>query len=250
MDEQLVFSKIETVMTTFRETEMFCMNHENQADRLEFVNGQDIEFRSVGFEAISMCIAKECLNEDRGFTAWIDFYNSYNSLYAAQLLTGLGWALAANQTPIPLELSKLFSSEQLFKVQDGYGYYYGLFRSRLTIRSKQTPSELNNNIPAGYYSGIGRSLYYHAKGNIVKLQENIETFDIRYLHEIWQGIGTASIFLGGLSIHTIEQLYQSSRSFQEDYLIGAKSAYTSRKKAHAITQTTTLLERYVKSLED
>lgn len=249
MDEQLVISKIETVMTVFRETEMFCMKYENKADRIEFANSKDSEFRSVGFEAISMIIAKECLGHKNGFTEWIEFYKTHNSLYGAQLLTGLGWAIAAHQTTLPSELSELFSSEQLFKVHDGYGYYYGLFRSRLTIRSKQTPSELNTIIPPGYYSGIGRSLYYHAKGNLTKLRDTVETFDSPVLPEIWQGIGTASLFLGGLSIESIEQLSQCSGAFQEAYFVGVQSACLSRKKANATNETTTLFERYTKSLE-
>lgn len=241
-EESHILSKIEHVMQTFRETEGFAENDLSKEALIREIEKFDSEFKSVGYEASSMCIAKACFEKQDGeLSDWKTFFSENIELYESQLLTGLGWAIAAtNNNPVEILKTQLFTSFQKAKVFDGFGYYFGLFRSRLTIRSTDLPDILSNNKPFAFDSGLGRAIYYLSKGNPEMISKFISPFQTERLNEIWMGIGTACVFVGGFNEIELKAIAETAGENKKDFLIGGLFSLKSRTAANAETEFTML----------
>jgi len=235
-----ILSKVESVMQTFRETEALAENELTKEDLLLKIDEFDAEFKSVGYEALSMFLAKECLvNQNGNLIEWQNFFSDYAEFYESQLLTGFGWAIAAtNNNPTNIINTLSFTSFQKAKIFDGFGYYFGLFRSRLTIRSTALPEILSNIKPFAFDSGIGRAIYYLAKGNHEMINKFLSPFKAERLSEIWMGIGTACIFVGGFDETELKAIAETSGNHKQDFLIGGLLSLKSRTTANTETKYT------------
>jgi len=199
-------------------------------------------FTSVAYEAVSKLLAQKGI-ETNDLSEWKAFYDDYEDQYSSQLLIGLGWAIGISGYPSPSDFVIRFPKDKQQKIWDGIGYFYGLFRSRLTIRSRSLPEFASENIPEGFDAGIGRALYYHARGDFEKLTTLFSGFPEERKDELSQGIGTATVFVGGINDIEIKHLLQIISPFRDTFSKGVFNGIESRKNAGKTTPECQILEQ-------
>jgi hypothetical protein len=220
-----VEERIETIQFVFRETQ--ARGWDEQVGIKDFSHP---EFHSIAIEAMSELIASEEIgNGATDFGAWMKFFDTYRNRFQSQLYTGLGWALAKNGHPHTI--FPLPNTHAETKILDGYGYYYGLFRGRLVIRSQQIPEPISEELLPYFDAGLGRALWYQSKGDLSKLTELLSLFPESRRAALWSGIGLASCFVGGLYPNEIHNLLNLAGNHQSSFQIGVRAAIESREKS-------------------
>lgn len=170
-----------------------------------------IRYQSVGYESISMFLANAVLESaTQNWDKWNDFYEKHSEQHAAQLQVGLGWACAKSQKTSWEDIKK----RDIEKLLDGYGYFHGIFRSRSTIKSVHIPDEVKDKKLAFFDRGLGRSLWYLSKGNLAQLDNLLCAFESNRKENLFQGIGLASAFVGGLTCTDWGTLLEFSNEYK------------------------------------
>jgi len=225
-----VLQNIDRVMQQFLSTQQLIMKLGVEATIVKLEEDKDL-FQSVGFEAISMAIADNILQEEiLDWSEWDKIFSKYKNQFASQFLTGLGWAFAKNEADY-LEKLNTFSAFKQARVLDGYGYFYGLFRSRICVRGAVIPESISEKELPFFDMGLGRSLWYLSKGNLEQVSKFLVGFNEKRLPSLVLGIGLASTFVGGLSsdelstLHLLSGDYQSV--FEKGVLLANRSCYES-----------------------
>jgi hypothetical protein len=184
-------------------------NSENDNQRLvRYLDSIEPQFRSVVYEAASMSRALTSVRQEDDFIIWLSYQGVAKS-HAVQVYIGLGWAMAQQQVPLAPILSKIDALYQA-RVLDGMGYYDGIFRQRRSIRDKVIPEEIKGDMIHGYDQGIGRSLWYHTKGNVSKVTTLAEGFADTRKADIWRGIGIAVSYVGGFDENMLKEIFKNS----------------------------------------
>jgi hypothetical protein len=150
---------------------------------------------------------------------------------------GLGWALSQRQVSI-FHFIRDISPIMQSRVLDGVGYYEGMFRNRTTIRDKVIPDWLGPNHLHAYDQGIGRALWYIAKGNTDQLLKLIDGFSDNRKPDLWRGIGIAASYVGGCDEAMLISLYDLAASYQVQLASGAVFLAHSRQDAHTMNPET------------
>ena len=187
-----IAKNIETVVSTFQKGRSLSEQEFGLDELISKLNQFEPRYRSVAFEGASMGVAIQ-----NSLGTW-NKYAKAAEKHATQVHIGLGWAIAEGQMNLASTLSEIEPDFQV-KVLDGYGYWHGLFRRRLTIRTQTIPK----NITSEYQSG----------------------FD--------QGIGIASTYVGGCSDELIGELISASSEFKKNFETGIESAESSLKRAQS-----------------
>lgn len=155
--------------------------------------------------------------------------------YSGNILIGLGWAIAETKQK---DLSFLNKMNQLlqFRVWDGCGYYDGIFRQRHTVVN-QTRQEYVPEINfKAYDEGVGRSIWYSAKGDIAKVKETINGFTSSRQPDLWRGIGIACSFVGGCEELVFKTLLSSAEKNSVQLAIGAAMVAKTRVQSGGINK--------------
>lgn len=221
-----VAENIETVVNTFQEGRKLSEQELGLDELIAELNKFDSRYRSVAFEGASMGVA---LNNS--IETW-KIYLKATEKHKTQVHIGLGWAIADQQLNLEETLSHI-EPEFRIKVLDGYGYWFGLFRKRLSIRTQQIPAEISAELQPGFDQGIGRAIWYVAKGEIPKVVNIINHFSENRKPKLWQGIGVASTYVGGCSEDELTELREASGDFSKSLEAGIDSAIKSMETAQA-----------------
>ena len=188
------------------------------------------EYHSIPYEAYSAKLAIDELKNLGSLNKWIAFKDLYNYKHASQINVGLGWALA--ETSFPLNrLNLSLSSGDYWRLGDGFGYYYGLFKRRESIRLQSIPSEvISNDVLEGYLQGLGRSIYYFTSADSLRSKQTINLFSIEKQKHLWRGIGLAFGYVGGSTLEKLDEFILQSDAFQSSFKCGLLLAYEGKSK--------------------
>lgn len=211
-------------MATFQKGRAISERELGLSELIAELNHIPPRYRSVAFEGASMGVAIQ-----NSMETW-KMYAAKTEKHATQVHIGLGWAIAEQQSDLASSLSQIDSAWQQ-KVLDGYGYWHGLFRRRLTIRTQQIPAEITPEYQTGFDQGVGRSIWYLSKGNVSKLSTIINHFSGNRKPNLWQGVGVASTYVGGCSSELIAELKSAAGEFKTNFENGVGSAEESMKEA-------------------
>lgn len=230
---------IQTIETIFQEVQGLFPQIASQKAFVEKLNSYNPEFRSVAFEAASMCIALEDLKSGAALPNWKNFLHSFASAHATQFYIGLGWALAQQQLSPTLFFDAL-KTDYRHRILDGYGYYEGLFRRRKSVLQQLYPEWCTAILLPHYDQGLGRSIWYLSKANIPTTARTIFTFQQNRQAALWRGIGIAVAYVGGCTESELRKLQQVAGVQAPELFNGATLAANSRKEAACMTDSTTL----------
>ena len=219
-----ISENIETIVSTFQKGRSLSEQELGLDNLISKLNQFEPRYRSVAFEGASMGVALQSPIE-----MW-KVYAEANEKHDTQVHIGLGWAVAEKELDINSTLREIEPLMQT-KVLEGYGYWYGLFRRRLTIRTQQIPENIIIEFQRGFDQGVGRSIWYVAKGEVAKVVNIINHFPEVRRENIWYGIGVASTYVGGCSDKLISELKSSADAFKSNLERGIEAAEVSMLKA-------------------
>jgi hypothetical protein len=218
-----ISENIETVVSTFQKGRALAESEIALDDLVVALDEFQPRYRSAGYEGASMGVAIE---RDDGWRT----FNEKTKAHETQVHIGLGWAFAEKNWPIERELH-MVNQDLRTKVLDGYGYWNGLFRRRLTIRTQSIPLNITSDLQTGFDQGVGRAIWYVAKGEIAKVVNIINHFSDDRRPNLWQGIGVASTYVGGCSEELIFELKAIAGEFKSNLDKGIEAAEDTMKRA-------------------
>ncbi|MDB4655676.1 DUF1702 family protein [Flavobacteriales bacterium] len=215
---------IQTVVDTFQKGRSISEQELGLDELISTLNEFEPRYRSVAFEGASMGVALG--NE---VSTWKK-YAEKTKKHATQVNIGFGWAIAEQDLELVSTLIEI-EPKMRIKVLDGFGYWHGLFRRRLTIRTQSIPENITTEFQTGFDQGVGRAIWYISKGEIAKSVHIIRHFPEERRSNLWQGIGVASTYVGGCSDDLIFELKTAAGEFKSNVEKGIKAAGESIKKA-------------------
>jgi hypothetical protein len=218
------------------DAQQYAASELNDEVLFAYLETTDAQFRSIAYEGSSMARGLLDIAEGDSLDRWL-IYLDRTKAHAVQVHIGLGWALAQRQVPIFPRIQNLSPIIQA-RVLDGVGYYEGMFRNRTTIRDKVIPEDIKGDDLRAYDQGVGRCLWYMAKGNLVQLQKLVDGFIDERKPDLWRGIGIASSYVGGGDESTFKEMFDLAVSYQVQLASGAVFLTHSRAKAGTLNAET------------
>ena len=211
-NSKVIEERIELIVLTFQVGRKFAEEILDLSDLVNQLNEVDEEFRSMAFEGASMAITIQSIEAEDGLQRWSEFLDS-NPKYTTQITIGLGWAIGEKDFSPDSVLGRLNSMTQA-RAMDGFGYFMGLFRRRISIRTQQIPEGISDDLQLAFDQGIGRSLWYISKGDLEMLERMMDSFPEYRQKHMWRGIGVACPVVGGSDAQHLKDLKQLSGEYR------------------------------------
>ena len=199
---------------------------------ISFLEKESVEYRSVAYEGASFELALKDLKATGELNQWKQF-RRVSQQHAFHVDIGLGWAFAKKESP---PKSCLGSTNSLAgsMILDGMGYYYALFKGRSTLKNKFVPTVLEQEWLEGFDQGIGRRLWYMAKGNVQEAVNLAHNFPIARHGDLFRGIGIACGYVGGSREEELHLLKKLSAEHIDQLRLGIVLATISRILSNSI----------------
>ena len=229
--QEKIAERIELIVLTFQVGRKFAEEINDPVDLVAQLNEVDEEFRSMAFEGASMAIAIKSIEAEAGLMRWLEFLDS-NPKYSTQIMIGLGWAIGEKDVQPDTILNKLDPMTQA-RALDGYGYFMGLFRRRISIRTQQIPEGIPEELQMAFDQGIGRSLWYISKGDLEMLDRMMNAFPEYRQKHMWRGIGVACPVVGGCDAGHLDGLMDLAGEFAVQLKTGCALAAKSSVAANS-----------------
>jgi enediyne biosynthesis protein E3 len=239
-EQSIILQRMEKIRFVFQHAMQFSSSNDNDAVDA-YLKNVEPEFRAVAFEGAAMSFALKDLH-DRALIDWRAFMRRSEQPYVPHVHVGLGWAIARQKLPSLIFLDSMRPS-MLFRVLDGYGYYDGIFRQVQTINSQSRASSIESIHYAGYDQGVGRSLWYSAGGDVIRLSDSVRKFPGDRQGALWRGVGIAVAFVGGCDENKLESLIESAGSELRHLSFGAALAIKARVATDTVSADTILAGR-------
>lgn len=227
--------KMEYIQKLFLEVQNYMQQKPELDQLIAFLEKEPPEFRSVSFESASMELALQDLSIGSKLHNWKKLYTHFGKVHSFYLYIGLGWAFAKTANFPSSNWKPLHSLMQLM-VFDGIGYYYGLFRGRKTVRKQMIPEEIDQKDYRGFDQGLGRRLWYIAKGEVQEVTKLIQVFPVLRQPDLWRGVGIACGYVGGNKKKDLELLAEAAAEWKQQLCSGVTLAGMARLTSNSVTE--------------
>ena len=229
-----VASKMEYIQTLFLGVQKYIQRQPALEDLIAFLDSEPPEFRSVAYESASMEIGLHDMSNGTELHECKKFYTRARKTHSFHLDIGLGWAYAKSAT-LPAPNWGGLHPLMRWMVFDGMGYYFGLFRGRRTVKNQIAPEGIEGEDRQGFDQGLGRRLWYIAKGEVKEVIPLIQAFPTFRHPDLWRGVGIACGYVGGNKQAELELLLDASAEFNQQLCAGIALAAVSRSASDSVT---------------
>jgi hypothetical protein len=219
---EAIANRIELIVLTFQVGRKIGEEIRDPNEMIQQLGMVDKEFRSMAFEGASMAIAIKSIEQQEELKSWLMFLEA-NPYYATQITIGMGWAIGEKNLN-PDSILKNLNPMAQARALDGFGYYMGLFRRRVSIRTQQIPEGIPDNLQLAFDQGVGRSLWYISKGDLEMLERMMDSFPAYRQKHMWRGIGVACPVVGGCHSQHLNALRLLSGDFKNQIATGCALA--------------------------
>jgi len=211
---------------------------------IAFLETEPPEYRSVAYESASFEIALTDLKTNQQLDRWKEFRELCAKQHTFHIDIGLGWAFAKTGLD-PRPYVPTFQPLIQLMVFDGVGYYYGLFKGRKTLKNKEIPATIEGDDLHGYDQGLGRRLWYMARGNVTELTTLVESFPACRHADLFRGIGIACGYVGGTEEDDLHYLCEISGDNYKQLQLGITLAAISRIASETISENINMACRII-----
>ena len=229
-----VSTKMEYIQNLFLRIQGYMQHQPALEDLMAFLDSEPPEFRSVAYESASMEVGFQDLSNGTELNEWKKLYTRSWKAHSFHLDIGLGWAYAKTAT-LPAPNWESLHPLMRWMVFDGMGYYYGLFRGRRTVKNHIVPAGIEGEDRQGFDQGLGRRLWYIAKGEVKEIIPLIQTFPFFRYPDLWRGVGIACGYVGGNKQEDLELLLTASAECKQQLCAGIALAAVSRSTSDSVT---------------
>ena len=228
-------AKMDYIQRVFLRVQDYMQKDHELEELMSFLDSEPPEFRSVAYESASMEIGMRDLSNTKELNNWKLFYQRATNVHTFHVEIGLGWAFAKAEIPLDAYLKSLepVMSGMIF---DGIGYYNGLFKGRRTVKSQLLPEGLEEQELSGFNQGLGRRLWYIAKGEVQEAAALIKSFQAARHYDLWRGVGIACGYVGGNKKSDMELLLDLSGSCKKQLQTGVALAAISRSASDSVSE--------------
>ncbi len=235
MSNDLIVEKIASIQALFQKGRELVQTNSSLKTLLLTIQKQPTNNQSIICEGVSMQVAINSIHASGNLSNWLTFYKEVGSNYSSQSHIGLGWALAELNEK-PSDYLCLISPENRWRIIDGYGYYYTLFKRRFVIRQQEIPRTLLKEEHPYYMQGVGRCLWHLSKGDLDKLNMYIALLNSPYKKDVWRGVGIAVNYVGELNMSTVQALKNYAKESFSSFLCGLIISTSSKIKVDPKTK--------------
>ena len=228
-----VAERMDFIQKLFLDAGIFAHNTASLQELISLLEKQPPEYRSVAYEGASFELALTDLTRDGNLRVWKEF-KTLSEKHPFHVDIGLGWAFAKAELT-PMSYLQSVSQMQGSMVLDGIGYYYGLFKGRATLKNKIMPAGLEEETRHGFDQGLGRRVWYMAKGKVREAVDLLESFPAARHPDLFRGIGIACSYVGGNERTGLLELFDRSGEHREELESGIRLAAISRILSETVT---------------
>jgi enediyne biosynthesis protein E3 len=228
-------AKMEYIQHVFLSVQDYMQKDHELEEVISFLDSEPPEFRSVAYESASMEIGMRELSDGKELNNWKLFYQRAANVHTFHMEIGLGWAFAKSEIPLDLYLKSL-EPVMNWMIFDGIGYYHGLFKGRRTVKSQLLPEGFGEQELSGFDQGLGRRLWYIAKGDVQETADLIKSFQVTRHFDLWRGVGIACGYVGGTRKSDMELLLDLSGTYKKQLQTGIALAAMSRKASDSVSE--------------
>jgi len=232
------------IQRLFLDAERTAEKVDDLSEIFRLLDEESPEFRSIAYESASMAIAIKDLYAKQALGSWIQFRHACLKKHTFHIDIGLGWAFAKTNI-IPVDFLQVVNPAVKWMAFDGIGYYNGLFKGRATIKNKIIPEEIGKANLDGFDQGLGRRLWYMAKGEINELMNLLRGFSEARQSNLWRGVGIACGYVGGTTDDDLLQLLNASAANANQLQSGILLAAISRIYSNSVNEEVTRACRIV-----
>lgn len=229
-----VSGKMEYIQKVFLNVQDYMQKNHELEELIAFLDAEPPEFRSVAYESASMEIGLQELSCGKELNNWKKFYKRSAKAHTFHMDIGLGWAFAKTEIS-PTPYMEFLHPVMSWMVFDGMGYYFGLFKGRKTVKNQFTPAGIKEQDSHGFDQGLGRRLWYIAKGEVIELIQLIQPFHLSRHADLWRGVGIACGYVGGCDKSKLERLLKFSAEYNSQFCTGFALAAISRSASNTVT---------------
>ncbi|MGZ3880111.1 MAG: DUF1702 family protein [Flavisolibacter sp.] len=227
--------RMEYIQKLFLEAGTLVHTCGNWQELISFLEKESIEYRSVAYEGASFELAMKELDTTGELYQWKQFRTASRQ-HAFHVDIGLGWAFAKKDLS-PNDYLDSTNSLARSMILDGMGYYYALFKGRSTLKNMSLPTDLEKEELVGFDQGLGRRLWYMARGNVQDAVNLIHGFPEARHDDMFRGIGIACGYVGGSTEEELEFLKKRSTEHKVQLQLGVMLAVISRWLSDSITSS-------------
>jgi len=222
-----VSTNIEHIQKLFLDVQNFMQHNHVLENVISFLDSEPPEFRSIAYESASMELGIDDLSKGTQLNEWNKFYSHAGEVHSFHLDIGLGWAYAKREI-LPDSNYEFLHPVMRWMVFDGMGYFNGLYRGRRNVKNHIVPEGIEGHDLQGFDEGIGRRLWYIAKGEVKIVTELIQSFPLFRHPDLWRGVGIACGYVGGSKQADLELLLKASGECKPQLSAGIALAAISR----------------------
>ncbi len=146
---------------------------------------------------------------------------------------GIGFALARLKRPIEAAMARMHPLYR-WLVVDGYGFHQGFFHHAEAFDQQRVPARISGYARRVFDQGLGRSLWFVAGAQSVRIIQHIENFPADRRADLWSGVGLACAYAGGTSRAGLERLCNAAGENLAHFAQGAAFAAKARVRADMI----------------
>jgi enediyne biosynthesis protein E3 len=169
------------------------------------------------------------------FLPWKKRLNAYLAgpgsphVYMAHI--GAGEALARlRRKPEPF-IARMENRVLCWLVMDGYGFHEGFFARQRYVERQEVPAYLSSYARHIFDQGLGRSLWFIDGADVERITATIATFPQSRQADLWEGIGVACTYVGGVERPAIEALQRATGPYISYLAMGAAVVAKGRQRA-------------------
>jgi hypothetical protein len=194
----------------------------------------DPDLRFFGLEGAGMgVLARE--TRDPGAEGWIERFLEHTSPdNAIAFYTGCGMRLALRGGD-HTQVIQRFSSLDRWFVLNGLGFMRVILDFGRQRRKREPLAGLNRSEQRIADRGIGRACWFRGYGDIAAVAATAHAFSVDRRPDVWQGVGVASTFAGGVEPEALVRLFALAAPYQAELAIGAVISAGTRFNLGAVT---------------
>jgi hypothetical protein len=230
-----VAEKMEYIQKLFLDVQDFMRQQPSMDEIVNRLNSEPSEFRSIAFESASVGLALFDFSKGQELKTWEKLYADLGKFHSFHFDIGLGWAFAKTKT-VPSKECEITNPLRRRMVFDGIGYYHALYKGRRTVKNQIIGEGIEGKDRDGYDQGIGRRLWYIAKGDVKTLNHQVQNFQSNRHSNLWQGIGIACGYVGGIDEQNMNLLLNTSAKYKQQLCTGIALAAISRNASDSVTE--------------
>jgi len=93
-------------------------------------------------------------------------------------------------------------------ILDGFGFYYGLLRTKATVYGHAKPRACTGFSGRMFDAGVGRSLWFAECAEVRRVVETLQRFAPERHGDLWSGVGVACTYAGGVEREDLQYLME------------------------------------------